>query len=694
MSLKMLHGRIIQTFRNAIITACALLLIAHSAFSQNSSAQNTSLNNNGSDLDAITDTKNSAVLISKLPDSSLKAQRIEYTKAMEALNNGRKKDFKKSLAKLDNYPLKPYAEYSELKRRLSSFPYQEIDKFLDANKNSALGDQLTKNWLFKLAASKHWHDYQTYYESTTAGKSSAELSCYYLRSKVNTGDKSVLEKVEPLWNVGRSQPNACDPIFKLWISEGHLTPKIAWERFSKAISSKNRSLAQYVAKKMPQEMQQLAALYLEVDSKPAYLKNYRRFNQQSPEMHEIILHGIKRYARRSPEKALVHWERYNASHYLPAEERDNTREYLITQLAKKGHLDQAEKLLAKTSKVANKELTDWLARDALKSQDWKRLYNTLSLFSQEEQDSQRWLYWRARAMEELGISDPNYPNPEIIYASLALTRSFYGFMSADKLGREYTLVDRPVTSSNALFLKVANQPSMLRARELLVLGSLRNARREWWYATRNLEKAELIAAGQLAEQWGWHKKSIQSLIQARHWDGLQLRFPLAYEEEVRFAAKKTKIDPTLLFAIARQESAFAADARSPAGAMGLMQLMPATAKQTARKIGVRHTTRDLIKPSHNINLGSRYLDELLQQFDGNRILAAAAYNAGPNRVKRWLKNSEAEMPYDVWIETIPFRETRGYVQNVLSFSVIYGYRMGQQTPLLSKKETRLPGLGL
>ncbi len=691
MSTKVFQDRIIHTFRSSLLAVGTLLLIANSIYAQNLPIENIS---DDIETESATDTETSAALIAKLPASSLQSQRIEYTKAMTALNKGQKSDFKKHLANLDNYPLKPYAEYSELKRRLYLFPYQDIDNFLDNNENSALGDQLAKNWLLKLAQQKHWHDYQTYFESTTIGKNNAELSCYYLLSKFNTGEESALEKVEPLWNVGKSQPKACDPIFKKWVSAGYLTPQIAWERFSKAIAKKNRMLARYVAKQMPAPMQELAALYLEVDRHPKQLKNHQRFRQQSPEMHEIILHGLKRYARRSPEEALTEWERYNASHYFPSEQLDDTREYLIAQLAKGGHIDEAQKLLAKTSKVANQELTAWLARDALKSQDWQRLYNSLSLFSNEEQESQRWLYWRARAMEELNINDPSYPNPETIYSSLALTRSFYGFMSADKIGREYTLVDRPVASPNALLLKVANEPSMLRARELLVLGSLNNARREWWYATRNLETTELLAAGQLAEQWGWHKKSIQSLIQAQYWDALQLRFPLAYEEEVRFAAKETKIDPTLLFAIARQESAFAADARSPAGAMGLMQLMPATAKQTAKKFGVAHNTWDLINPSHNINLGSRYLDELLQLFDGNRILAAAAYNAGPNRVKRWLKDSGPEMPYDVWIETIPFRETRGYVQNVLSYSVIYSYRMGQQSSLLTKKEAHLPSLGL
>jgi len=158
------------------------------------------------------------------------------------------------------------------------------------------------------------------------------------------------------------------------------------------------------------------------------------------------------------------------------------------------------------------------------------------------------------------------------------------------------------------------------------------------------------------------------------------------------ASKKTNIESPLLFAIARQESAFASDARSPAGAMGLMQLMPATARQTARQIGVQYNYWSLIEPEHNIQLGSSYLNQLLQEFDGNRILAAAAYNAGPHRVKQWLKKSD-QLPYDIWIEIIPFNETRHYVQNVLAYSVIYGYRLGNLGPMLTEKESQHPVFG-
>jgi soluble lytic murein transglycosylase len=173
-----------------------------------------------------------------------------------------------------------------------------------------------------------------------------------------------------------------------------------------------------------------------------------------------------------------------------------------------------------------------------------------------------------------------------------------------------------------------------------------------------------------------------------YWDDLQLRFPLAYGDLIASAADANSLSSLFLYAIARQESAFIHDAHSSAGALGLMQLMPATGQQMAEDAGMRITRQGLLQPETNITLGSRYLARLMGQFNGNRILTAAAYNAGPNRVKQWLdRNTQVALPYDIWIETIPFGETRGYVQNVLAYAVIYGYRTGSPAKLLTRNET-------
>jgi soluble lytic murein transglycosylase len=270
-----------------------------------------------------------------------------------------------------------------------------------------------------------------------------------------------------------------------------------------------------------------------------------------------------------------------------------------------------------------------------------------------------------------------------------MDRGFYSFLAADIVGRDYVLRDQPVTPPQELVVAIAGRPEARRAKELLAMKQLNYARREWRYMTQNFDDMAHLAAAKLAQQWGWHRKTIQAMAAARSWDDLQLRFPLAYDNHINQAADKHSLTQPLLFSIARQESAFAADAKSPAGALGLMQLMPGTARYTARKAGVRYRSYDLLKPEKNIALGSFYINSLLDQFDNNRILAAAAYNAGPHRVKAWLSEEGSQgLPYDVWIEVIPFKETRGYVQNILAYSVIYGYRLGNTPAFVSSDEAK------
>lgn len=631
---------------------------------------------------------------SLLTPSALQAQREHYLAAKDALHRGKIKTFRQHAQLVTDYPLHPYLEYAELRRRLYLLPYEDVDQFLDRYQNTYIGDELNERWLNTLHRKKHWHDYQTYYTAYPNSARRTDQQCWFLLARLNSGDQSALQDVEPLWNVGKSQPDECDPLFKAWMDAGYLTDDIAWERFQKAMANREITLARYLVKHMPASLAPLGKLVLEVDRHPQRLKKHHRFDGTDPRLEAVILHGIRRYARRDPLAAMQEWEHYDAKHYFEEVARSETQQYLITRLVRQGEMQAAQQLLQQTKEITSQEVIEWLARDALRNQDWQRVYDSLQLMTPEEQQSERWLYWRARALEKLGIEDPDYPTPKQIYASLALTRGFYGFMAADVLGHEYTFIDRPVDTTAETLEAVARDPALVRAKELFELGELNDARHEWLYATEEMKPAQLLAAGKLAEQWGWYRKSIQAVVEARYWDDLQLRFPLAYEDAVNSAAAATNIDSHFLFAIARQESAFAADAKSSAGAMGLMQLMPATARQTARQIGVKYRYWDLIKPDSNITLGSNYLHQLLDDFGGNRILATAAYNAGPHRVKQWLSQRDAQIPYDIWIETIPFNETRGYVQNVLSYSVIYSYRLGSHQPLLSEKEISIPLIGL
>ncbi|MBU2885123.1 transglycosylase SLT domain-containing protein [Gilvimarinus agarilyticus] len=610
-------------------------------------------------------------------------QRKLYDQAQKALSASRYSEYRNLVASLEHYSLKPYLEYRYIRRRLSRVSPVEVQQFLEQYPESYLAEKLERVWLEKLSERRQWQSVQDFYNPDNT---SAELTCYYLRARLINGDTSAFADVDELWNINKSQHKACDPLFAAWQKAGYLTDDIAWQRFEKTLKARHRSLARYISRQMSPALQPLANLYYQVDRNPKLLLNMSRFSDQSDRMQALILHGLERLSLRDAETAIDLWHRYDAQQLFDDQARRDTQGYIAVRLLRQGHTQQAQALLASTPSLNTQSVTESLLRDALRNQDWDGVLRWVETLPDTAKQSERWQYWRARALVQ---TDPQEHAKQAreLYQTVANTRSFYGFLAADILGLEYQLLDRPLEVSEPLHQQVSQKPGVLRARELLIIGDNLNARREWYHITQQMTEPEVVAAGKLAESWGWHRNGIQAMIQIRYWDDLGIRFPLAYREHVQSTAKDTALEPHLLFAIARQESAFTPDARSSAGALGLMQLLPSTAKQTASRSGMQVSNHDLLNPQTNIALGGRYLNQLMGEFNDNRILAAAAYNAGPNRVKQWLNQEEsARLPYDVWIETIPYRETRGYVQNVLAYSVIYGYRLGDKRPFIRDQE--------
>ena len=234
--------------------------------------------------------------------------------------------------------------------------------------------------------------------------------------------------------------------------------------------------------------------------------------------------------------------------------------------------------------------------------------------------------------------------------------------------------------------KVRNTAGIRRALEFHARGQVVDARREWYHVSRLFSREEMVAQARLAYDMGWYFPAIRTISQAQYWDDLDIRFPMAHQGSLTRAARNRGLHSSWVFAITRQESAFMNDARSGAGAGGLMQLMPATAQETARKFGIPLSSpRQVYDPETNIQLGAAYLSQVHAQFGGNRVLASAAYNAGPGRVRQWLRGAD-HLAFDVWVESIPFDETRQYVQNVLSYSVIYGHKLNAPQPLVEWHE--------
>ncbi|WP_231757184.1 transglycosylase SLT domain-containing protein [Microbulbifer elongatus] len=623
------------------------------------------------------------------------AQREKLQQARLAIAHNDQRQLRALKKALKDYPLLPYIEYWALSKRLSRLPYDDIDAFLAKYEGTAIGDWMRVRVLRELGGRDRFKAYLKYYDTEKIQRT--QLRCYYVDALTRHGDKQkAYDLIAELWTVGASQPKECDPAFARWMKDGGLTQERAWQRHTLAVRSGNLDLAAYIARQLDKSRAARAELMRAVYRKPEQILNYKKFIREEPEYRDIVNIGLRRLAIKDAPKASKAWDRYSASYLFSDKERDDYLQYLALRFARQDDKQGLQALIKNNPGFYDLRTSEWLIRQSLREMDWAQIEFWIDQLPAEDQKLDRWLYWKARAIEEqlasAGKKDPaRQALAKKLYQQAAAERSYYGFLASDTIGADYSFVDRPAPITPKLVNEVAARPGMQRARELQAIGEFYHARREWNYATEPMTTEELMTAGKIANSWGWYHKSIQSILAADYLDDLELRFPLAFSDIVSDVAKrmgkKTALNDYLVLAVARQESHFSHDAKSHAGAMGLMQLLPSTAQATARKAGVPYRRSwDLLNPSTNINLGAYYLNSLLNRFDNNRFLAAAAYNAGPTRVSRWLKDTNKQLPFDVWIETIPYSETRKYVQNVLSYSVIYAYRSGNKAPLLNRNE--------
>jgi soluble lytic murein transglycosylase len=607
----------------------------------------------------------------------LETQRSQYEQAKRALKSGDMEQFQELRAQLSDYPLAPYLDYQQISRELKTASVQEVDAFLSAQQDSYLEQRLRSQYLVTLAGQKRWQDYLYFHRENT----STSAKCAWLYARISTGDLSALNKVGAVWQRGKSQPKACDPLFELWLKSDAMQAQHAWTRFYDAMQNGRRGLANYSSRFLSNDYSHYVELMRQLDSRPHLIRNTKTFKTHSPEMQQVIAFGIEKYARYAPVEALNAWYRYEAKHIFDDELSTHTKSVLVRRLINKGRLDLVKAMLERSPGLRRPEVVERMIRGSLKAQRWQDVLFGIDQLPEKDKNSDRWRYWAARAQVELGIVETDDE-----FKFLSTRRSYYGFLSADRLNIEYSLANQSTELPQSVLDQVSAIPAIRRAKELRAMAYLDEAYAEWMYGIRELSARELTAAAILADSWGWHDRAIQAMIVGEQWNQLNIRFPLAYREAVQKAASETRLPEPLIYAVVRQESAMWEQARSSAGAVGLMQLMPSTARQTARKNGIEGAK--LTNAEHNLRLGSHYLDELLKLFSGNRILAAAAYNAGPHRVKRWISPESTALPFDVWIETIPFRETRGYVQNVLTFSVIYSYRMGEPGIFVTPDEAK------
>jgi soluble lytic murein transglycosylase len=603
-----------------------------------------------------------------------KIQQKNFIKAEKLVNKSDSAQYQLLYNQLHYYSLQPYLDQRRLMNKMNLSDAQEISQFLEKYQDTPLDWSLRKKWLTYLANKKQGALYLKDYKPT----SNANLVCHQLNFSLQSGvsESEVLPKVTKLWVVGKSQDKACDSLFERWQKAGYRTNDIIWQRIGLAADGGKHTLIPYLTKLLPPEQQYLGRLWHKVRRDPSMVSKFKNFPNKSAREVEILTYGFKRLIWHSPDIAIRSYNKAKSIFTFTQEQQQQITEKFAVALSSKNHkaaqlwLDKLD-VNALSDSILQRRLSQ-----ALKKNDWDQLIIDLAQLPKKHNNDLKWKYWYARALIATNANEQG----NLLLEELANKRHYYGFLAASYLKQPVNLQDKPLEFLLSEKQKVISYPAAKRAFEFHSLGRHRQARSEWNYLMKKLNNREKLIAAKIANENQWFDRTIFTLVNAGYLDDVDLRFPKAFDKEINFYAKAEQIAPSWAFAIARRESSFMKDANSPVGAKGLMQLMPNTAKDLKKG---KVNTRYLYNVDNNIKLGTKYLKILLGKNKGNQLLATASYNAGPYRVSTWVNNIES-IPADIWIETIPYKETRNYVKSVLAYQEIYQHKPGQVSELFEK----------
>lgn len=615
----------------------------------------------------------STVINKTLSQEELESYRELFLQAEKAVKHNDEKTYLQLVNQLSDYPLLPYLKYQWLIKQLDD--EAQIKLFLSLYDDSRYASKLKYRWLFHLAKKRQWTLYNQYYTAS----SNTKLQCYHLRALYKAGEKDAAIKASrDLWSVGHSQPAACDPIFRQLKKSDLFTTALIWERFGKAMQNNKVSLADYLKNLMPKSQHDTAQLWLNLHRRPDRHIQTLLKQKQTEQSPSIFTDTISRLANKDIDAAIRIWDANKNKYAINEQDYNKVEKKLAFKLAFKHKSGAYERF----SQLDHPDTSskEWRIRIALKEQNWPNVLSAINALNENEKKTEKWQYWQARAFLETG----EVAQAEKILTELSQRRDFYGYLAADKMNSMYQLANNPILVSEHEIQSLSQRQPYQMVYELMKLDRKSEARLQWWHALRSLNKNEITIAAKLAQKWQWDEVAIFTIAKVKNWDDIEMRFPLSYSDKIHKNSALQKLNPAIVFGLVRRESAFNEAALSPTGARGLMQIMPQTGKLIAKNLNEKWRGKSsLDNPETNIRYGAFYYQQLLKKFDGNYALALAAYNAGPHRVKKWLPKDES-VPADIWIETIPFHETREYVGAVLTYALIYQQRA--QTSVLTMND--------
>lgn len=615
---------------------------------------------------------------------SLSQQRSVYSEAQSLQQQHHWNKASNKLATIPVYPLTYLLEYQQLRYGFSRKSVSQISDFIRDNKQHKISDALQREYLYYLAKNKYWAEFLTFYPQLPH---SAKLKCFYFQANMAHGkQQSIWPDVKTSWLSSRSQPKACNPVFSYYLKNNKITEQLIWQRFELAFQGNRKSLMSYIIGLMNKENKQLALQLHSLNKKPKKLATSRLFNQREQPSYPFLKTLLKRLARTDITLALEIYHIYQDKIPFTMNDKLFLKNYFSSRILIKNEQKLLPWLDGYLSQSGNVKLIEQRIRYAIKYNNWSDIEYWITKLPKETAQESTWIYWQARNLE----NQKQFKKANMLYQQIASERKYYGFLAAQKLGLSYqfnaNIVESKVTSLRYLHVQLEHieELNFHHYRSLV--------KREWEALLKGRDVDMQRQLGLYAFDKGWAHLSVLASIRSKSWDALNIRFPEVNPELFAQNALKYQVPSSYIYAITRQESAFDQYANSPVGATGYMQLMPQTAKETARKIGLKSYKKkaQLTEGHINVQLGTAYFESLLKRYKGNRILATAAYNAGPHRVDRWKQNKKGRgdkaLSMDSWVETIPYHETRRYVKNVLAYNVIYQHILSKPMEFFNSTE--------
>jgi len=594
-------------------------------------------------------------------------QDAAFMAAREAFQKGNIERLSSLAPQLQDYPLSGYVTYWQLRSRLNESAAPVVEAFISDHRDTLLTERLRGDWLRVMARTQDWEAFERGYAGVTV--EDTELACYALQARlVAHRDPTVFKDARAFWFQGSAQPDSCVPVFDAMMRQGLLEEDDVWSRIRLALEANNLSLIRQIILYLPAGKRPDPRAFDTVARNPQrYLDRLGRLKSRAE--REPVMFALVRLGQSLPLAAAARFEKIEAQ--FMGEEQS----YVWGQLAVSGamkHRPEALQWFARAGDRLTDRQLNWRARASLRQQDWATLLAATEAMSPKERQVPVWRYWRARALLAVGRTAEG----NAVLAPLSFEHSFYGQLAMEELGNNVGMLPESYRPNADEIAAMERVPGIARALKFYQLGLRYEGALEWRWTTRGWSDRDLIAAAEVARLRGWYERAIDTADRTQTMHDFALRFPTPYREVVHAYSQQLDLDEAWVYGLVRQESRFSADARSSAGAMGLMQLMPTTARAVAKRFGIPWADRTSFHTvDTNINLGTNHLRQLLDSLDNQPVLASAAYNAGTSRARDW--RADRALEGAAYVETIPFSETRDYVRKVMSNTMYYARLFGQ-----------------